>query len=96
MRNYATTTVLDPTDVQKTFAMLTVDSQNTALLNEISLRASVDDELCFGPLPPGYHFVRADNSIADVPNEHFEIALINEITQEIVYYNRVIYQKDAF
>ncbi|MDR9963785.1 hypothetical protein KIF59_09120 [Enterobacter cloacae subsp. cloacae] len=48
------------------------------------------------PIPPGYHFVRAENRIADIPNEHFELALVNEITQEIVYYNRVIYQKDAF
>ncbi|QFQ07455.1 hypothetical protein C1N69_01585 [Enterobacter sichuanensis] len=76
--------------------MLTVDSHNTTLLNEISLRASVDDELSFGPFPPGYHFVRAENRIAGIPNEHFELALVNEITKEIVYYNRVIYQKDAF
>ncbi|MHA0875756.1 hypothetical protein [Enterobacter pasteurii] len=88
--------LFDPADVQKTFAMLTVDNHNAALLNEISPCASVDEELCFGPFPPGYHFVRAENRIADIPNEHFELALVNEITQEIVYYNRVIYQKDAF
>lgn len=63
-----------PADVQKTFSMLTVDSHNTTLLNEISLRASVDDELSFGPFPPGYPFVRAENRIAGIPDEHFELA----------------------
>lgn len=75
--------LFDPADVQKTFAMLTVDSHNTTLLNEISLRASVDDELSFGPFPPGYHFVRAENRIAGIPNEHFELALVNEITRRL-------------
>ncbi|MBJ3779349.1 hypothetical protein JFY47_02250 [Enterobacter asburiae] len=44
-------------------------------------------------LPPGYKLVRVDRRL-DVPQEHFELALLNEVTEEVVYYNRVVTHND--
>lgn len=88
--------LIDPADVQKTFSMLTVDEKNRELLNALLPQQAVD-EADFLLLPPGYRFVRIENRLAGaIPQRHFELALINDLTQEVVYYNRVIFQNDTF
>lgn len=44
-------------------------------------------------LPPGYKLTRIDGRLP-VPQAHFELALINTVSQEVVYYNRVVTQED--
>lgn len=44
-------------------------------------------------LPPGYRLMRIDGRLA-VPQVHFELALINTVSEEVVYYNRVVTQAD--
>lgn len=90
--------LFNPADVQKTFAMLTVDEHNRELLTELDFSATEDlQEIDFLFLPPAYELIRVDNRLAGaIPQEHFELALVNRFTHEVVYYNRVVFQRDAF
>ncbi|MGM1297184.1 hypothetical protein ACS0TU_13275, partial [Enterobacter hormaechei] len=48
-------------------------------------------------LAPGYRVVRVDDrKNGEIPQAHFELALINDLTEEVVYYNRVIIQPDSY
>ncbi|MCJ8601076.1 hypothetical protein MWH03_00580 [Klebsiella pneumoniae] len=89
--------LLNPADVQKTFAMLTVDAKNRQLLTSLAPWDEVQ-EIGYLSLPPGYELVRVDNRLQGegILQEHFELALINTVSDEIVYYNRVIVQPDAY
>lgn len=89
--------LLRPTDVQKTFAMLTIDEKNRRLLNELQPREPVED-IGFLSLPPGYELFRVNNRLTheNITQDHFELALINTLTNEVVYYNRVISQNDVY
>lgn len=87
--------LLDPADVQKTFAMLTVDEKNRELLGSLHPRNMLP-EIDFLLLPPGYELIRVDDRLESIPYRHFELALINTFTHEVVYYNRVIITGDVF
>ncbi|HKN03693.1 MAG TPA: hypothetical protein VJY31_07075 [Buttiauxella sp.] len=87
--------LLNPADVQKTFAMLTVDEKNRELLACLHPR-NVLQEIDFLFLPPGYELIRVDDRLDGIPYQHFELALINTFTNEVVYYNRVIITGDVF
>lgn len=84
-----------PFDIQQTFSLLTRDIHNRALYAEF-LGGETPEDLAFITLPPGYAIRRFDNRLQDIPFEHFELVVLNSVTQEVVYYNRVIVQKDSF
>ena len=87
--------LIDPSVVQKTFQMLTLDASNRDLL--MSLAPHQEIFLPSVVLAPGYRLVRVDNRLHnEVPQEHFELAVVNDLTNEVVYYNRVIFQPDSF
>lgn len=46
-------------------------------------------------LPPGYRLVRVDSRLSEnIHADHFELALLNDVTKEVVYYNRVVTHND--
>lgn len=87
--------LIDPSVVQKTFSMLTLDASNRNLL--VSLTPQEEIHLPGLSLAPGYRLIRVNNRLHhEVPQQHFELAVVNDLTQEVVYYNRVIFQPDSF
>ncbi|PHM28933.1 phage protein [Xenorhabdus budapestensis] len=47
-------------------------------------------------LPPGYRMVRVDRRLSDwISQSHFELALVNDASKEVAYYNRVVIQSDV-
>lgn len=83
-----------PSEVQQTFAQLNIMGSNSALFDEFSGHTT-PEELGFISLPPGYEIVRRDGAL-HLSFDHFELAVINTVTRQVVYYNRVIFQGDAF
>lgn len=48
-------------------------------------------------LSPGYRIVRQDNRLKEkIGLTHFELALINDVSEDVAYYNRVVIQPDSF
>ncbi|MBD1228307.1 hypothetical protein [Xenorhabdus griffiniae] len=45
-------------------------------------------------LPPGYRLIRVDERL-DINKTHFELALLCDVTHEVVYYNKVIITDDV-
>ncbi|GAJ87794.1 hypothetical protein EAM01S_02_03050 [Erwinia amylovora NBRC 12687 = CFBP 1232] len=46
---------------------------------------------------PGYRLVRIDDRLKDrITQSHFELALINDVSEDVAYYNRVLIQPDSF
>lgn len=86
-----------PSEVQQTFAQLNMRISNEELFQAIvNVPTMTPIELAAISLPPGYQLVRIDNRLPAVPFEHFELVVINHLLREVVYYNRVIIQPDAF
>lgn len=75
------------------FSHLVEAERNRALYQAMTAGASIAHDVHGLILPPGYRLVRI-NSRLDVHAEHFELALLNDLTEEVVYYNRVITQRD--
>ncbi|PHM69040.1 hypothetical protein [Xenorhabdus kozodoii] len=77
------------------FSHLNESERNRALydvLNPLANEIVKDvDELI---LPPGYRLIRVDNRLT-LGRTHFELALLCDITNEVVYYNKVIITNDV-
>ncbi|AYA40348.1 hypothetical protein HZS38_07585 [Xenorhabdus nematophila] len=77
------------------FTHLNESKRNSALydaLEPLAYEIVKDvDELI---LSPGYRFIRIDNRL-DLNKTHFELALLCDITHEVVYYNKVIITNDV-
>ncbi|KAB7676579.1 hypothetical protein [Plesiomonas shigelloides] len=87
----------DITKVTEIFGHLNETPDNHALYSDMVGGREIAHEVKDVVLPPGYRIVRVDNRKKEViPQEHFELALINDVTSEVVYYNRVIIQPDSF
>lgn len=89
--------LLNPAKVTEVFAHLNETPDNHALYSEMVSGHEVTSEVKGIAPPPGYRIVRVDNRRKDsIQQDHFELALINDVTQEVAYYNRVIIQPDSF
>ncbi|MDX7991929.1 hypothetical protein FE394_06015 [Xenorhabdus sp. Reich] len=77
------------------FSHLNESVRNQALYNILNLSAheivkDVDELI----LSPGYRLVRVDSRL-NLNRTHFELALLCDITDEVVYYNKVIVTNDV-
>lgn len=89
--------LLNASKVIELFAHLNETPDNRALFSELVNGVDVTDEIPALALAPGYRVVRVDNGKKDkISQDHFELALVNDLSEEVVYYNRVIFQPDAF
>ncbi|BEM84001.1 hypothetical protein SME41J_33250 [Serratia marcescens] len=89
--------LLIPAKVTEVFAHLNETQDNRALYSELVNGNDVTLEVKGISLAPGYRVMRVDNrNTKTIPQEHFELALINDLTEEVVYYNRVIIQPDNY
>ena len=89
--------LVNPAKVTETFVHLNESQNNRALYSAVVNGRDITEEVPNLSLAPGYRLVRIDNRTPDkIKNEHFELALVNDVTEEIAYYNRVIFQPDTF
>ncbi|MDM4500038.1 hypothetical protein [Klebsiella oxytoca] len=89
--------LLNPAKVTEVFAHLNETPHNLAMYSELVKGDDVTDNVKGVTLAPGYRVLRVDDrKKPEIKQEHFELALINDVTEEVVYYNRVIIQPDTF
>lgn len=80
--------------INQVFAHLNESENNLALYSAFSKGQSLDIKGII--LSPGYRIVRVDNRLSDIIDQvHFEIAVINDVSEDVAYYNRVVIQPDA-
>lgn len=75
------------------FSHLVETDRNRALYLSLADATEIAHEVRDLILPPGYRLVRLDGRL-DVPQTHFELALLNDVSEEVVYYNRVVTVQD--
>lgn len=71
------------------FSQLIEVAPNHDLYLALAKGSQINHEVRDLALPPGYRLVRVDMRL-EISREHFEIALLNDVTAEVVYYNRVV------
>ncbi|MBD2779792.1 hypothetical protein [Xenorhabdus szentirmaii] len=88
--------LINPEKINEVFAYLNESSDNHTLYTSLMEGENVASQIKGLLLPPGYRMVRVDDRLADkISQSHFELALINDISKEVAYYNRAIIQPDA-
>lgn len=75
------------------FSYLVEADSNHALYLSLYGGLDIIHEIAGLILPPGYRLVRVDSRI-DIPQIHFELAVLNDVTKEVIYYNRVVTHND--
>lgn len=89
--------LLNPVKVTEVFVHLNETPDNRTLYSELVHGMDIVSDIKNVVMPPGYRIVRVDDrKKGEIPQAHFEIALLNDVTEEIVYYNRVIIQPDSY
>lgn len=89
--------LIDAAKVNQVFAHLSENVDNRALYIKLACGNEITSQIPEATLSPGYRIVRVDNRLAGtIDQQHFEIALVNDITEEVAYYNRVLIQPDTF
>ncbi len=89
--------LLNPAKVTEVFAHLNETPDNRALYSELVNGNDVTSDVKGVSLAHGYRVVRVDDrKKGEIPQAHFELSLINDLTEEVVYYNRVIIQPDSY
>jgi hypothetical protein len=89
--------LLNPAKVTEVFVHLNETPDNRALYSELVNGSDVTTDVKGVSLAPGYRVVRIDDrKKGEIPQAHFELALINDLTEEVVYYNRVIIQPCSY
>jgi hypothetical protein len=89
------TKLVDAVKVNEIFVHLNESSDNSTLYSALSRGVEVD--ILGVTLSPGYRIVRVDNRLTDrLSQNHFELALINDVSEDVAYYNRVMIQPDTF
>lgn len=89
------TKLLDAVKVNEVFAHLNESTDNSTLYAAMTQGQAL--EIVGLVLSPGYRMVRVDNRLSDIITQaHFELALINDVSEDVAYYNRVVIQPDAF
>lgn len=83
--------LVKPSDIREAFAHLTRTADNAEMYKALSSAERVMDisqeAKCL--LAPGYRLIRVDHRKV-MNGDQFEIALLNEIEQSVVYYNKVV------
>ncbi|BEN44459.1 MULTISPECIES: hypothetical protein [unclassified Serratia (in: enterobacteria)] len=81
--------------VNEVFAHLNESQDNRALYSVLANGQEISIEGI--TVSPGYRIVRVDDRLKDKINQaHFELALINDVSEDVAYYNRVVIQPDCF
>ncbi|RAT16176.1 MULTISPECIES: hypothetical protein [Lonsdalea] len=89
------TKLVNATKVNEVFAHLNESADNHALYSALSRGDEI--EIKGMTLSPGYRIVRVDGRLSDkVDQSHFELALINDVSEDVAYYNRIVIQPDSF
>lgn len=89
------TKLVNATKVNEVFAHLNESEDNRALYSALSRGDEI--EIKGLVLSPGYRLVRVDGRLTDkIAQSHFELALINDVSEDVAYYNRVVIQPDTF
>jgi len=89
--------LLNTAKVNEVFAHLSESTDNRTLYLTLARGTDIAAEIKGLSLTPGYRIVRVDNRVPEkIEQQHFEIALVNDVVEEVVYYNRVLIQPDCF
>lgn len=87
--------LVNATKVNEVFVHLNESEDNRALYSYLSRGDVVDIKGI--TVSPGYRIVRVDNRLkTQISQSHFELALINDVSEDVAYYNRVVIQPDSF
>ncbi|MDE9434370.1 hypothetical protein KKI95_00005 [Xenorhabdus bovienii] len=82
--------------INEVFVHLNESLDNHSLYAELVNGNYITDQIKGLSLAPGYRMVRVDGRFGDLMSQsHFELALVNDVSKEVVYYNRVIIQPDV-
>ncbi|MDC9612577.1 hypothetical protein PSI19_01515 [Xenorhabdus khoisanae] len=88
--------LVDPAKINEVFAPLNEGSDNHDLYISLMDGTDITNEIKGLSLSPGYRMVRVDGRLNNwIRQSHFELALINDISKEVAYYNRVVIQPDV-
>ncbi|KAA1181283.1 hypothetical protein [Photorhabdus heterorhabditis] len=88
--------LVNPDKVNEVFVHLNEGRDNRALYTTLMNGSDITSQINGLLLAPGYRMVRVDGRLEDwISQSHFELALLNDVSQEVVYYNRVIIQPDV-
>ncbi|OTA19759.1 phage protein [Xenorhabdus beddingii] len=88
--------LVDPDKINEVFAHLNESSDNHALYVSLMGGTDITNQIKGLALSPGYRMVRVDGRLEEwISQSHFELALINDVSKEVVYYNRVVIQPDV-
>jgi len=85
----------DAAEIRKVFADLMKPTLNKMLYKQLSdgpQVTEIDGEAGVN-LPPGYRLIRVDGRKPSTRPQDFEIAMVNDVTESVVYYNHVIVTK---
>ncbi|UWS30973.1 hypothetical protein [Erwinia pyrifoliae] len=89
------TMLVNATKVNEVFAHLNEGQDNRALYSQLSNGQEITIKGL--TVSPGYRIVRIDDRLEDkITQSHFELALINDVSEDVAYYNRVLIQPDSF
>ncbi|WP_338511349.1 hypothetical protein [Erwinia aphidicola] len=89
------TKLVNATKVNEVFAHLNEGQDNRALYSQLSNGQEIT--ITGLTVSPGYRIVRIDDRLKDkITQSHFELALINDVSEDVAYYNRVLIQPDSF
>ncbi|EXU76870.1 hypothetical protein [Erwinia mallotivora] len=89
------TKLVNAAKINQVFAHLNESEDNRALYS--ALARGKDVNIKGVTLSPGYRIVRVDSRLSGLLSQnHFELALINDVSEDIAYYNRVVIQPDTF
>ncbi|OCQ54162.1 hypothetical protein Ppb6_00473 [Photorhabdus australis subsp. thailandensis] len=82
--------------INQVFAHLNENLDNRTLYIALAKGIEITDQINGLALAPGYRMVRVDGRLSDrISQSHFELALVNDVSKEVAYYNRVVIQPDA-
>ncbi|WP_340614125.1 hypothetical protein [Xenorhabdus thailandensis] len=88
--------LVDPEKINAVFAHLNEGSDNHALYISLMGGTDITNQIRGLVFSPGYRMVRVDGRLGEwISQSHFELALINDVSKEVVYYNRVVIQPDV-
>ncbi|WP_254698891.1 hypothetical protein [Serratia fonticola] len=88
--------LINAAKVNEVFAHLNENQDNSELYSAVEHGDDIVGQIKGLTLAPGYRIVRVDDRLSDkISQQHFELALLNDVTKEVAYYNRVVIQPDT-
>ncbi|MBS9434161.1 hypothetical protein [Photorhabdus hainanensis] len=88
--------LINPEKINEVFAHLNGSSDNHSLYTALMDGVDITDQIKGLLLSPGYRMVRIDGRFGNrISQSHFELALVNNVSKEVAYYNRVVIQPDV-